>query len=314
MSNDKTTGAPERAAAAPGAKAAMVLLVAINLFNYIDRQVLSAVVPQIKASLLANPPHGGLVGFLLEGLSRVLGGNPENALVGLLGMAFMVSYMLFSPVLSALPGKRWWLIAGGITIWSLASGASGLAVTFGALLLTRCFVGVGEAAYGPLAPSMLSDYFPIARRGQALSWFYLAIPVGSALGYVMGGAVISAGLSWNWAFYLVLPPGLVLALCCLFMRDPRPAAPIAAAKQPVKAKQNTWQLYKKFWANKSFRANTIAMTAMTFAIGGIGFWMPTYFHEYRHAGSLAQVNLMFGAILVVSMVCQPPSYGRLPGR
>jgi len=278
----------------------MFLLVSINLFNYIDRQILSAVVPQIKLTLLATPPHDGFVGFLLNVLTHVLGGNPENALVGLLGMAFMVSYMLFSPVLSNLPGKRWWLIAGGITIWSVASGASGLAMTFSALLLTRCFVGIGEAAYGPLAPSMLSDYYPVERRGQALSWFYLAIPVGSALGYVMGGAVISAGLSWHWAFYLVLPPGILLALICLFMRDPRKQAADSQEKAAPKVRTKTLKLYKQFWSNRSFRLNTIAMTALTFAIGGIGFWMPTYFHDYRHAGNLAQVNLIFGAILVVS--------------
>jgi MFS transporter, Spinster family, sphingosine-1-phosphate transporter len=280
----------------------MILLVSINLFNYIDRQILSAVVPQIKESLLTHPDHSGVVGFLLNFLSRVLGSNPDNAMVGLLGMAFMVSYMLFSPFLSALPIKRWWLIAGGITIWSMASGASGLATTFGALLLTRCFVGFGEAAYGPLAPTILSDYYPVEKRGQAMSWFYLAIPVGSALGFVMGGLVVNAGLSWNWAFYLVLPPGILLAAICLFMRDPsgalkKEAAAIAPAADE---KKNIWQSYRQFWANKSFRANTIAMTAMTFAIGGIGFWMPTYFQEYRHAGSLGQVNMIFGAILVVA--------------
>ncbi|MBS1999771.1 MAG: MFS transporter [Cyanobacteria bacterium SZAS LIN-2] len=306
MSDKKTPGDSGPATTVPGARAALILLVVINLFNYIDRQVLSAVVPQIKETLLANPQHSGVIGFLLDILTRILGSNPENALVGLLGMAFMVSYMLFSPVLSALPIKRWWLIAAGITVWSLASGASGLATTFGALLLTRCFVGFGEAAYGPLAPSILSDYYPVEKRGSVLSWFYLAIPVGSALGFVMGGLVLSAGLSWNWAFYLVLPPGILLAAICLFMRDPRAVAADAAARarsltnSPAPKGESTWQLYRKFWANKSFRANTIAMTAMTFAIGGIGFWMPTYFHEYRHAGDLAQVNLIFGAILVVS--------------
>ncbi len=119
----------------------------------------------------------------------------------------------------------------------------------------------------------------------------------------MGGLVISAGLTWHWAFFLVLPPGILLALFCLFMRDPAAAAKTPAqveTKTPPAKKGSTWQLYKSFWANKSFRLNTIAMTAMTFAIGGIGFWMPTYFHEYRHAGSLAQVNLIFGGILVVA--------------
>lgn len=283
--------------ALPGAKAAIWLLVVINLFNYIDRQVLSAVVPEIKESLLANPEHTGIVGFLMSGLTSLLGSNPDNALVGLLGMAFMVSYILFSPILSVLPVKRWWIIASGITVWSLASGASGLAMTFSVLLLTRCFVGIGEAAYGPIAPALLSDYYPVEQRGKALSWFYLAIPVGSALGYILGGAV-AAWLGWRWAFYLVLPPGIILAAICLFMRDP---ATLKKKVQPPKGNSlPMFRLYKKFLSNKSFLTNTIAMTAMTFAIGGIAFWMPTYFHEFRKAGSLAEVNMIFGAILVVS--------------
>jgi MFS family permease len=301
-------------ALANGAGAAMALLLSINLFNYIDRQILSAVVPHIKEDLLHNAgaEQGPVISFLLDGLGKLLGGNPENAMVGLLAMAFMVTYMVAAPLLGSLKYKRWWIICGGIVVWSLASGASGLATTFGALLLTRCLVGLGEAAYGPVAPSILSDYYPVASRGRALSWFYLAIPVGSALGFVLGGLVAGSELGWRWAFYLVVPPGILLGLICLFMKEPTGAS--KTADQTALLAQSRWTLYKGFLKNRSYLLNTVAMTFMTFAIGGIGFWMPTYIHEYRQAGSLASVNIIFGAILVVAGLSATLAGGMLADR
>ena len=98
--------------------------------------------------------------------------------------------MLLSPVFGRLGDtwSRWGLVGIGVIVWSLASGASGLATGFWVLLVTRCFVGVGEAAYGPVAPAMLSDLYPERHRGKVMAWFYMAIPVGSALGFVIGGA------------------------------------------------------------------------------------------------------------------------------
>ncbi len=293
-SGQDTTGGDNRVR--KGARAAMLLLLAINLFNYLDRQVLAAVVPQVRDELLADPENSGpVVKVFLNILGSVLGANPENAMMGLLAMAFMVTYMLAAPVLSSLPLKRWMVIAGGIAIWSLASGATGLAMSFGVLLLTRCFVGIGEAAYGPVGPAVLSDYFPKSKRGMVLSAFYIAIPVGSALGFLFGGYV-AATMGWRWAFYLVVPPGLLLAGLCLLMREPEA---VAGARE-AKPKSSRLKEYWLFLRNRSFLLNNLAMTAMTFAIGGMGFWMPTYAFEYRHAGSLASVNMIFGAILVVS--------------
>ncbi|MBK9200952.1 MAG: MFS transporter [Candidatus Obscuribacter sp.] len=139
-----------------------------------------------------------------------------------------------------------------------------------------------------------ADYFPVASRGKALSWFYLAIPVGSALGFVLGGLVGST-LGWQWAFYVVVPPGIILGLLCLLMKDPR-----VPPKQSLAREQSRMTQYRGFLKNRSFVLNTLAMTLMTFAIGGMAFWMPTYIHEYRNAGSLASVNIIFGAILVLS--------------
>src|SRR5207237_7384701 len=123
----------------------------INLFNYIYRQVLASVLPYIRplAQNLGDSP----LSSLLNWLQRLLGSNPENALIGLLAMAFMVTYMVAAPLFGWLAERwsRWLLVGVGVILWSLASGATGLAHTFGILLLTRCLVGIGEAAYGPVA-------------------------------------------------------------------------------------------------------------------------------------------------------------------
>src|SRR5260370_28124726 len=176
-----------------GTHSALLLLLGINLFNYIDRQVLAALEPDIRASFFAS--------------------GDENAMTktGLFGDAFFVTYMISAPILGLLADRisRWIIVGAAVILWSLASGASGLAATFAILVATRICIGIGEGGYGPAAPTILSDLFPIERRGRIMAIFYTAIPVASALGYVIGG-LIGAHLGWRWAFYLVVPPGLLL--------------------------------------------------------------------------------------------------------
>ena len=300
--------------ALPGARAALVLLLLINLFNYIDRQVLAAVVPQIKESFFgASSAHQNVaLQSLLDWCRIHLGFRPENALVGVLSMAFMAIYMVGAPVFGRLAERRsrWLLIGIGIILWSLASSGSGLAVSFGMLLLTRCFVGVGEAAYGPVAPAVISDFYPVKMRGQVLAWFYMAIPVGSALGYILGDQVAKSGLgawgggllglsnheSWRWAFYLVMPPGLILGAWCFFMREPpRGQADLGA---PSTTPRVQWRDYLILLHTPSYIFCTLGMCAMTFAIGGIAFWMP-YYLEHR-PGVHGSPTSVFGAITVVA--------------
>jgi MFS family permease len=255
------------------ARAALILLLVINLFNYVDRQVLASLVEPIQKELGAS-----------------------NSAMGWTATAFLLSYMALAPIFGWLADRvsRWLLVAIGVALWSLASGATGLAHTTEALILTRCFVGVGEAAYGPVAPTLLSDLFPVERRGQVLALFYMAIPVGSALGYVVGGAV-AAVLNWRWAFWLLTPPGLALAI--LAMRRPEPprgAADRAVVRRPRAAD------YLVLLKTPSYVLDTLGLAAMTFALGGVGFWMPTYIDQLKSAGSLARINLIFGIIVVVS--------------
>ena len=282
----------------PGAWRALALLLGINLFNYIDRQILSAVLPEIRNTFFANDPNGlGKSGWLFT--------------------AFMVSYMVFAPIFGWLADRssRWMFVGIGVALWSLASGASGLAGSFTILLVTRMFVGLGEAGYGPAAPTLIADYFPESVRGRVLSYFYIAIPVGSALGYVFGG-VVCKYWGWRWPFYLVAIPGLLLAGLCYWMPEPRKLlADIKAASlragEKAKAALPFWEGLRGLLRNRSYVYNTVAMTAMTFALGGLAAFIPTYLHDYRGQTDLGQVNTIFGAITVVGGLLATVSGGLL---
>ncbi len=233
-------------------RTALALLLAINLFNYIDRYILAAVLPKIGEQF-----------------------NVGKDMQGYLMSAFLISYTVTAPLFGWLGDRtsRWRIIALGVILWSLASGGTGLATTYAVLLATRMLIGVGEGAYGPVAPSLISDLFPVDRRGGVMAWFYMAIPVGSALGFAFGG-LVADHFTWQDAFYWVVPPGLILGLLCLWMREPpRGAADATIAHRP------TTRDVAVLFDIPSYVLNTLAMTAMTFAFGGVALWMPTYLYE-----------------------------------
>src|SRR5215831_8790769 len=260
-----------------GAWSALFLLLAINLFNYVDRQILAAVEPDIRATFFAP--------------------NDPNAMMrtGWLGDAFFVTYMISAPVLGLLADRisRWIIVGSAVILWSLASGGSGLAATFVILFATRICVGIGEGGYGPAAPTVLADLFPIETRGRIMAVFYAAIPVGSALGYVIGG-VVGAHLGWRWAFYLVTPPGLLLGLLCFLQRDPRVGADHLVQQSP----RHSLRDYVTLFRTRSYLINCVAQTLMTFVTGGLGFWASAYL-RYRNQSPDVGMTI-FGLITVVA--------------
>ena len=300
-----------------GTRSALALLLFINLFNYIDRQVLSAVVGPIKRTFFNE--NGELTAAGSDSLNAAIrwfqhqiGFKPEDALLGLLGTAFMVVYMVGAPLFARAADRfsRWHIVALGVLLWSLASGATGLASTFLALLVTRCFVGIGEAAYGPVAPAMIADMYPIERRGQKLAWFYVATPVGSALGYVLGGWIAASGIgawghavlgiggeSWRWVFFLITIPGIILGLICFRMKEPLRVTP----KTGEKTRSVPWREYMELVRTPSYVLCTLGMTAMTFAIQGIAFWMPYYMEKLP--GAPANSTIIFGGVIASAGLC-----------
>ncbi len=186
----------------------LFVLTVINLLNYLDRFIPSAVLPQMKASGIVSTDFQ--LGFLAPG--------------------FVVVYMLAAPAFGYLGDRRSRTrpIAIGVALWSLATMWSGLARSYWELFASRAAVGIGEAAYATISPALLADYYPPARRGRIFAIFYMAIPVGAALGYVVGG-VVSQAWGWRAAFFVAGLPGLILALSVLRLPDPPRGAMEAAA-------------------------------------------------------------------------------------
>lgn len=261
---------------ASGARNALLLLFGINLCNYIDRYVLAAVEPSIRAEFFAS-------------------GDPNAmAMTGALAPAFIVTYMLAAPALGWLADRfsRWLIVGVCVIFWSLATAAGGLAGTFLMLFLTRILVGIGEGGYGPAAPTILADYFPVEKRGRIMAIFCAAIPVGSALGYVFGGG-ISAQWGWRPALYAVSIPGIILGLICFLQTDPRARGGVREERKRARKED-----YLTLLRTKSYAYNCAAQTAMTFALGGLAFWMPAYLIFREQPAGLAVSA--FGGIIVVA--------------
>jgi MFS family permease len=253
---------------------ALALLFGVNFLNYIDRYVAAAVAPLIQRD------------FALDDLR-----------LGVIGSMFMVAYMVASPVLGVLADRypRRLFVGGGVLMWSLATVASGLATSYRQLLAARSCIGIGEAGFGGVAPTLISDLFSKQARGRMLAFFYVAIPVGSALGFLLGGWV-GERHGWRQAFYVAGAPGLLLGALAFFMKEPPRGAGdgVVAAERRFDARALAGLLH-----NPSFVYTTLGMSAMTFALGGMAYWMPSFFAR-QHGMALEEAGTLFGGITVVA--------------
>jgi MFS family permease len=251
----------------PGA--ILALLTGLNLLNYLDRLVVSAVLPKIQEELHLSNFEGGLLATL-----------------------FLVGYFATSPIFGSLGDRlpRKGLLAIGVLVWSVATVASGLASGLWSLLLARAMVGVGEASYATLAPTIIDDVTPPDRKGRALAVFYIATPVGGALGYLVGG-MVEARWGWRSAFLVAGGPGVLLALLCLAILEP--------ARNLSAEKANILRDVKKLAAIPLYRKGVLGYCAQTAAIGAVSYWAPKFLYA-RYALPLAGANFKFGVITVVA--------------
>jgi predicted MFS family arabinose efflux permease len=247
------------------------VLTGLNALNYLDRYVGAATLPLILGSFVLSDAAGGF-----------------------LQSAFILTYALVCPFIgwAGDRGPRMRLAAAGVFLWSVATVASGLAPTYAVLLLARAVVGVGEASYAVVTPSLLSDCYAPDRRARVLGIFYAAIPVGTALGYVVGG-LVGEHFGWRAAFFVAGAPGVVLAFLLLGLVEPRRGG--AGASTPMTLGASLRALA----ARRSWVSNTAAQVIYTFAMGGLATWMPTYFVRERGI-PLATAASTFGLILVAA--------------
>ncbi len=257
------------------ARRLLLLLTGINLVNYMDRYVVAAI---------------------LEPLGREL--QLSNAQLGRLTFVFIAVYMCSAPLFGYLGDRcnRPRLVAAGVALWSLATVAAAFVHSYPALLFTRSLVGVGEAAYASLGPAMLADGFAESERARKFTWFYLAIPVGSAMGYGLGGLVAGA---WGWraSFLVAGLPGLAFAGWMALQSDPERGA-MDAVREEGTSEPYLRRLSHVF-RNRVWLACTASYVAYTFAMGGLTIWGPTLLQR-RFGISTGRAGLVFGGLAVVT--------------
>ncbi|XP_056432296.1 protein spinster homolog 1 isoform X1 [Gadus chalcogrammus] len=242
------------------ARLTVAVLFYINLLNYMDRFTVAGVLPDI------------------ENYFGISDGNS-----GLLQTVFVCSYMLLAPCFGYLGDRynRKWIMLVGISFWSLVTLASSYTPknSFWALLLTRGLVGVGEASYSTIAPTIIADLYVKGKRTVMLSVFYFAIPVGSGLGYIVGSSVDKLAGDWHWALRVTPGLGLLAVLMLLFVvKEPKRGG--VEARPEHQLQRTSWLAdMKSLSRNWSFMLSTFGFTAVAFVTGSLALWAPTFLYR-----------------------------------
>ncbi len=261
----------------------LVLLTLLNFVNYVDRYLVNAVSPAFQEQL-------GLTSFQ----------------TGLSISSFMIGYFVTSPIFGRLGDRakaagnkphplltRTALMGLGVAVWSLATALSGLAVGATSMILARVAVGVGEASYATIAPTIIDDLAPPDRKNRWLAIFYLATPVGSALGFLLGG-FIEHRWGWRHAFYVAGGPGLLLAMLVFFIREPE-----ARTSEEPKPQGTFMDSLRALRRAPLFVGSVIGACAYTFALGGFAAWAPKFLKR-AHGMQLESADFGFGVVAVLA--------------
>lgn len=251
----------------PKALRVLILLTALNYLNLIDRYILAAVLSSIKIDLQLSDFQAGL-----------------------LATAFIIPYMVTAPLFGWLGDTkdRSKILALGAGLWSLATCLTGFSKTFGLMFSARFLLGIGESAFSTTSAAFLSNFFTPEKRGRMLAILGSGVPVGAALGYVLGG-ILSSKVGWQNAFYIVGFPGLVLAFFVWFLGDTRHSSQIEQFKLK--------EVLKTLFSNKAYVFAVAGSCAYSFVVGGIAHWMPTYLQRSFELTQL-KANTIFGGIAV----------------
>lgn len=260
------------------ARVALVTLTLLNLLNYLDRYLVAGIVAPLETELGAT-----------------------KAQIGLLTSVFLLVYMAASPIVGLLAARRsrTLLLGFGVLLWSLATIGSGFANSLAQLLIARALVGIGEAAYSTVGPALLCDHYEPQRRPFALSLFYAAIPVGSALSYIAAG-LISQEWGWRAVFYAGGVPGIAMAILCFRLMDPpRGALDSEPVARSAATPGSRFAMIATLVRSREFVMAVAGYAAFTFAFGALAVWVPSYLQSAR-GWSIDASTSLFGIVLVAS--------------
>lgn len=254
---------------------ALAILFLMNLLNYVDRYSFFAAGTHIQKELAI-----------------------DDKWFGVLGASFMIVYTIISPFVGVMGDRysRKGLLAGGVGLWSLATVGTAFSSNYSHMFFWRALLGVGEASYGVIAPALLADLFSVKDRGRAMGVYYLALPVGTALGYFLGGTIADHH-GWRAVFWVVGLPGLLAAAAGLLMHDPGRGASEGGASLKTARSRPSMSEYLELFKTKTFLYNTAGMAAVTFATGAYAAWGST-FYQRVHGLSAEDAGKWIGLLLV----------------
>lgn len=266
----------------------ILFLSLVNILNFFDRYIVQAVEPLLKVDL-----------------------HLTNQQSGWLGAAFVVGYCIFSPLLGFLGAKvdRRVLMFVGLVLWSLFTAVTGLTTGFISFFCARALVGIGEASFGAIAPAYLKGRIPdTIELNTALSLFYVAIPVGSALGYVAGGEIASR-FGWQTLFFMACVPGLLLSLGFYFVAPEQRDTALPGEGAPD---ANFLSGVRDILRSPVLLLTILGYVFNTFALNGVAMFV------VRHVSSLgleeATAASYFGAILALTGLIGALGGGTLASR
>jgi MFS family permease len=272
------------------------ILFFMHLLDYADRWALTGVMTLIQPDLGMNDSQAGT-----------------------LNMWFLATFTLVSPLMGYLGDRtrRTWLLAAGVGLWSLATVGTGLVKNYEQLRYARALLGVGEATYGVIAPTLLMDLFRRQTRARVLSLFYLAMPFGYAIGVTggrfiadaspdwFGGTSLEPWVGWRMAFFVVGAPGLLAAFFVLLLPEPIRGSSEEASADRVEAHHHrtpTKEDYQDLLVTSSYAYVVFGLAMYTFAFGGLAFWLAPFLERVKEFEPRQATLVVAGTVLVASIV------------
>lgn len=266
----------------------VAILVGINLINYMDRFTIAGVLDEIQNYFEIN-----------------------DATAGLLQTSFIVSYMVFSPLFGYLGDRysRKYIILFGVSFWSSMTLFSSFVQPHHTywFFLFRALVGIGEASYATVAPTIIADLFIGSKRSTMLAMFYFAIPVGSGLGYIIGIAMLNIFGHWSYALRFTPALGVLSVIGFLFVNEPARGAIEQAHQVPedeiegrvrnISSVLETLRNdFRYLFSIPTYLFTTLGFTCVCFSVGALSWWAPTFMQNADPTSSKGKVGLIFGII------------------
>ena len=264
----------------------IIIFCLINLINYMDRFTVAGILNDIQVEFKMNESQSGF-----------------------LQTAFILSFFVVAPLIGYLGDRmsRKYIMLYGIFFWNLSTIIGSFMPTYNLFLVFRCFVGIGEASFTTIAPTIISDIFTNETRSRVLALFYLAIPVGCGLGYIVSSKFANFFNNWRYGLRITPCVGSIAGLLFLcFFKEPLRGENEEEDEKEEEEGDEKWQFIrdlKYLFVIKSYILSTLGYVCATFVAGALAWWGSLFFKlsiqiQNSPNTSIENVDFIFGSVAV----------------